>query len=123
DGALDMLVSNYYSHDVSVFINDGSGTFTAGQTLDVHGYPSSSPTLADLNGDGALDILISNSDGGAVSIRMNDGMGNFSAGATLSPGGYSETYASPVLGDLNGDGVLDLVQSYSSEDSLGIFLL
>lgn len=98
DGNLDIAVPS--QGGVAIFLGDGDGTFrheTDFPTL----YPQTRLALADLNGDERLDIVTN-----GVSVLMGDGLGNFTpfGGVSLptSSGG------NVVLGDWNGDGMLDL---------------
>ena len=97
DGDLDLLAANQGSTDatntVSVRLNAGNGTFTAGQ--EVSGTGPGSVLLGDLNGDGTLDLITS--DG----VRLNNG-GLFGDREAAGLGGR-------VLGDIDGDGDLDLL--------------
>lgn len=61
--------------------------------------------LGDLDQDGDLDIVFANYYGERSQVWLNDGTGHFTLNQLLS-GGYSFTV---VLGDLNGDGALDMV--------------
>lgn len=61
--------------------------------------------LADLNGDGALDILAFNA-GGTVSTYFGTGSGEFSV-EDVYVGLFPGT-ADLALGDINGDGVIDM---------------
>ena len=80
--------------------------------------------LADVNGDGALDLVVGNSNTNPTPIRLylnnNDGTGTFAAVTNL-PGPNvvvgSSSYAAGgsggnlVLGDVNGDGAVDVIVS------------
>jgi hypothetical protein len=65
DDKLDIVATNQGADDVSVFINQGNGTFAA--ALD---YPMSQYTLhvaaGDLDGDGAPDLVVA----GATSVGL-----------------------------------------------------
>ncbi|MBI2900250.1 MAG: PQQ-binding-like beta-propeller repeat protein, partial [Planctomycetes bacterium] len=67
------------------------------------GVVSSSPALADLNGDGVPDCVVGSRDSKVYAISGRDGaqLWEFKTG--------SGVYSSPALADLNGDGVPDCV--------------
>lgn len=56
DGDVDIVVANSASNDISVFLNNGNGTFTSYMRYGVS-YYAASPVLADFNNDGKKDIL------------------------------------------------------------------
>ena len=71
------------------------------------GQNSSGATFADVDGDGDLDLLV-NSYGRGTRLFLNDGHGKFSD-ATASSGLASQYAAHTLaLGDVDGDGDLDL---------------
>jgi hypothetical protein len=114
DGDLDVFafaISNGFS--ALVYANDGSGTsFTqaaalAGPATNVSGFPIQG-AIGDIDCDGAVDVAV----GG--SVYLNDG-GSFGA-ATVVDGAFISQ-----LGDLDGDGFLDLVTN-SVELGLRLYL-
>jgi hypothetical protein len=65
--------------------------------------------MGDFNGDGRLDLAVANQDSylqGTVSILLGNGDGTFQAAQNFPVGRYP---SSVVVGDVNGDGVPDLV--------------
>ena len=101
DGDLDFAVANLKPFNVSVFRNNGDGTFG-----DEVIYPLVLPesvAFGDLDGDGDLDLIIANQ---FVHISLNDGDGNFGAPTSYQScrGAFHVTTA-----DLDGDGDLDIV--------------
>ncbi len=108
DGAVDMLI-NQIEDSIpiadSLFLNDGSGNFTAsGQVLPtMTGY--SSARLADVNNDGSVDYVTGTASG--LFVALNDGTGNFTTtAADLGPVFNGDI----ELADFNGDGFLDALR-------------
>ncbi len=110
DGDLDLVLTGYgYSGRVSkIYENDGTGVFTEIGVDSLTGVRYSSVALGDLDGDGDLDLILTGNQSGAVSkIYMNDGTGSFTEIDAGSLMGVDES--SVALGDLDGDGDLDLI--------------
>ena len=118
DGDLDVVTADRYINFISVLRNS-NGIFSPSNRIPAGRRPTS-VVLGDVDGDGDLDLLFSNSEDGSVSVRMNGGdatgsnTGNFSGSQSLSLG-HAPT--SLVLGDLDGDGDLDLVVGNSHESA------
>jgi hypothetical protein len=69
-----------------------------------------SPALADMNGDGFLDIVIASSNGRVYVFDRNGALvPPWSASSRFSTLTSDATQASPVVADINGDGVNDVV--------------
>ena len=107
DGDLDYVTAGTQSNRAFVRLNNGTGTFTAGATLTV-GFQPNGIALGDLNGDGALDVVTANQNSSNVSVLLNTnaGTGAFQAAATVNAGSNPTDVK---LGDVDGDGDLDLV--------------
>ena len=108
DGAIDLVVANYYGNSVGILHNNGRGYLTLMATLPNVGYPLSL-ALGDVDGDGDLDVVTANYFlNSTVSVYLNDGAGTFtlSAGTQALPVGPGPR--SLALGDLDGDGDLDI---------------
>jgi len=122
DGDLDAFVANSIQGSVGsmVWLNDGSGLFTAIEQDLGFGQGIS---LADLDSDGDLDAVITNWLGnGTTSVWLNDGSGFF-----VSTGQNLWSAFQPALGDLDGDGDIDIflgrmgANSVWMNDGMGAF--
>jgi flagellin-like hook-associated protein FlgL len=124
DGNLDLITAGWASHgggaqgQASVRLGRGDGTFGSRTTFatDV-GAPASTNqsravALGDIDGDGILDLITAGQANGQgqVSVRLGDGNGSFQNRATYaSETGSSGSSAALALGDINQDGILDLI--------------
>ena len=117
DGNLDIAIvlGNLTSYAANAYLlrGHGDGTFAQPEPINLGGAGLISLAAADFNGDGHPDLaaLVSVNTGQAFStsvvIALGDGNGSFHPTATYTPpyGGGSAL----AVGDLNGDGIPDLV--------------
>src|SRR5262249_23163068 len=123
DHKLDLVVANNGSgaNSVSVLLGNGDGSFQAKTDYPTGAGPIS-VALADLNGDGKLDVVTANNgasgNGSTASVLLGNGDGSLQAGTAYNTAMGPRSVA---LGDLNGDGVADMIVSCSGSNVVSVF--
>lgn len=117
DGDLDVVSAADYSQevgDITVFRNDGAGTFTAEQL--VSSLQPAGLAVADFTGDGILDLAAANRISFLGVIHPGRAGGTFPAPpqTVLSAPPYKIT-----TGDLDGDGDIDIASTTSAQSYSG----
>lgn len=121
DGFQDLVVANELESTVQVFLNDGTGRFpVAAPTFPTGDYPTGG-ALVDFNHDGKLDVVTADYHGNSVSILLNTGGGMLGAKTSYPTVAGAET-SNLAVGDLNGDGNLDVVAVNPQNASVSEFL-
>jgi hypothetical protein len=111
DGDLDLVAGNNYQAN-RLYLNNGTGAPFSGVTgSDVSGdaHATQSVALGDVDGDGDLDLVAGNYNQ-ANRLYLNDGTNDpFSGVISSDISGDTHDTESLALGDVDGDGDLDLV--------------
>lgn len=119
DGFQDLMITNGSSAGANnlLYKNNGDGTFSSiiSSPIVTDNKPSVGATWADFDNNGFIDCFVTNWYGQNNLFYINNGNGVFSQALNqtlplVNDAGYSETAA---WGDLNNDGLLDLVVSNS----------
>ena len=129
DSIQDVVTANWGANSVSVLLGKDNGTLNAATDysmgpggLDQH-YPDG-VALGDLNGDNYLDVVVISSDPNSnyaqdLAVFIGNGDGTLKDAAFYAIG---DQPVSVALGDLNGDGLQDVVTAnYGSEDVTILF--
>jgi hypothetical protein len=108
DNDLDAVLTDFSLSEelpTRVWINDGSGQFSEGASLP--GVFRGTISFGDLNNDGYSDAVATNHDAEAQ-IWLNDGSGTLVDSGILL-GAASDKHESAAIGDIDGDGDLDIL--------------
>ncbi len=119
DGAPDIVTANYWSHEISVLIGAGDGTFGASVELDM-GWSPRYAGIGDLNNDGAPDIFATNGNE-LIAVRLGNGQGAFHP-KTEYPLDLYDDPEKLAVGDLNGDNIPDLAVANHLDDNVSILI-
>jgi hypothetical protein len=119
-GHADIALVQQTANTVYLYVNEGKGQFAIPPVVGTGTGPVAIVT-GDLNGDGAPDLVTANAQDDSISVLVNTGAQTFAAHADYSVGNNTET-SDVALGDLNGDGKLDVVASNASPGSISVFL-
>jgi FG-GAP-like repeat len=121
DGKLDLVMANYGSNTLSMFLGNGDGTFQAPATITLPNGTGGPVGLAagDFNGDGLSDLVVGYDSSFGISVLLGNGDGTFVPSQDFSAGTF--TYQM-VLGDFNEDGALDVAVTNYGRGAVQILL-
>jgi hypothetical protein len=111
DGDLDLIVGNYGQAN-RLYLNNGTAnpwSGVSGSNISADAHSTRSVALGDVDGDGDLDLIVGNLNE-ANRLYLNNGTANpwnGVSGSNISADAH--TTRSLVLGDVDGDGDLDLI--------------
>ncbi len=122
DGLQDLVTANSNSNAVSLLLGTGAGAFGVKSDVATGTQPVCA-TVGDVNADGRPDIVTANAGANTVSVLLGNsgplGTGGFGPRSDNTVGAFP---ASVAIGDLNGDGRLDLVTTNEGTNTVSVLL-
>ncbi|QKG54242.1 FG-GAP-like repeat-containing protein [Hymenobacter sp. BRD67] len=121
DGRPDLATTNYGTNTVGVLLGQAGGTFGAATTYATVNAGPRALALGDVNVDGLLDIVTANFNGSSASVLLGLSGGGFGAASPYTIGANSAPW-DVALGDLDGNGSLDIAVTGRSNNAIGVLL-
>jgi hypothetical protein len=116
----DIVVGNQNGQNLTIFLNDGDGTFTQAGSAIATGGGVSSVKIVDMTGDGKLDVVTTITGfNNWVRVFDGNGTGGFTAGQTITVG---QTPNSTAIADFDLDGRLDIAVAMQNAQQMSLLL-
>lgn len=116
DGNMDVAVNISGKSTIAILYGNGNGSLRLGTNVSVPGASVQDLRLRDINYDGTVDLLFAKSNLNKMSVGLGNGAGGF-AFRDYNVGG---TPVSFEVADMNRDGILDIITSNQSSDSVTV---
>ncbi|WP_354580977.1 T9SS type A sorting domain-containing protein [Hymenobacter sp. UYP22] len=118
----DIVTSNRPTPTAGVLLNQGNGRFGPGISYASNAREfSREVVIEDVNNDGSPDLVLAHASEDRVAVFLNRRDGTFNAGASYEVSAKSDP-ESVGLGDVNNDGLLDIVTANNLSKDVSILL-
>lgn len=117
DYDLSVVTQGWWADALSVFVNDGNGTFVLDAKYEGYGEDFSDVDAGDLNEDGHDDLIMTSQFWDRIQVRMNNGDGTFTDAVTYPT---LPLPFSTVVTDFDNDGHVDLAVTCHVYDTVSI---
>ena len=123
DSDIDILITNAESNTMTVLLGTAGANFSVAASFPSGGSRPRFASAFDFDGDGLDDFVVSHWENpGETLVYRNLGAGTaFSVEASLAIPGNNTSPIHPTIGDLNNDGIPDIIVSYYREDSIVLY--
>src|SRR5437879_4793373 len=118
----DILLANQSRNSVGALLRNGDGTFQPVMNFDTGGNFAESIAVGDFNGDGKLDVAVAHFMTNNVTVLLGNGDGTFQRAYVVATFAADMFLIPIAVGDVNGDGKLDLVTA-SVSNVMGAVML
>jgi hypothetical protein len=116
--AVDLVVANAGSNNVTISQGIGNGTFASSPTQSYTvGTEPKAVMAGQLNADGRIDLVTANQISDDVSVLLANGSGGFAAAATYAA---CDGAHEPALADLDGDSDIDIAVACWGSTSIAV---
>ncbi len=114
DGAMEIIVNKRIYPLGEEWAYKGDGSVLWSQSL--NHVPASSAAVGDITGDGVPEIICES----YLSLYAMDNTGNILSGFPFNlPAGVTNSYSSPVLADVDGDGIREIIFGSQADNGQG----
>jgi hypothetical protein len=117
DGKNDVVIANALDDTVGVFIQNAQKTLDTMVTY-TSGAGIRDVAIGDFNNDGLNDVASSDMDGDQVSVYLQNNGGTLNARTSFNPGQGTAPFIIDA-GDINSDGLCDIVTALNGANSAG----
>jgi hypothetical protein len=119
DGVMDLATANGNSHNISVLLGTGNGSFSTATNFPVTTGGGESIVSGNFNGDYFVDLATIDYSSNLIQVFLGTGTGSFSSATNFATGNGPQSL---ISGDFNGDGNPDFATANYIASNVSILL-